>query len=266
MARLNLLLVVISVLSLAGCSDYIRMNDSLYQFSPDQAQTIEQEPIYAADQMELELVEQLSASRNAYTKDLAALKNYYANTGSFRKYNWALNEEKKFQAIPKYTYIVPAEVASKELSATDSIESADKLFDEGLQLYRQGYVYPVVPNRTMMRKAIAKFNQLVDMYPTSDKIDDSAFMAAELYEEFGDWSLAATYYQRTFLWNPENEHPARFRAAEIFDKKLKKRDIALSLYTLSVEKEGERFLFNKRAAEKRIQQLNETTATAPQQQ
>lgn len=266
MARLNLLLVIISVLSLAGCSDYIRMNDSLYQFSPDQAQTIEQEPIFSADQMELELVEQLSASRNAYTKDLATLKNYYANTGSYRKYNWALNEEKKFQAIPKYTYIVPAEVASKDLSATDSIESADKLFDEGLQLYREGLVYPVVPNKALMRKSIAKFNKLIDMYPTSDKIDDSAFMAAEMYEKFGDWSLAATYYQRTFIWNPETEHPARFRAAEIFDTKLKKRDIALSLYTASVEKEGERFPFNKRTAEKRIQKLNDTAAESPQQE
>ena len=90
-----------------------------------------------------------------------------------------------------------------------------------------------------MLKTLNMCNDLIKQYPTSDKIDDAAYMAGEIHEWFKDYSIAALYYKRAFQWDPQTPYPARYRAANLLDHQLFERDQALQLYRESLQKEKE---------------------------
>ena len=97
-------------------------------------------------------------------------------------------------------------------------------------------------------------NQLIRRHPSSNKIGDAAFRAGGIYEYFKDYTIALLYHQRTYQWDPETIHPARFRAAFILDKRLHRRAEALEVYQQAVKKES-RYEIWKEFAEKRIREL-----------
>jgi len=113
----------------------------------------------------------------------------------------------------------------------------------------------VVVSEAKLRQALGLYNDLIQQYPTSDKIDDAAYRAAQIYEHLTNYELAAIYYQRTFQWNEATPYPARFNAARIMDLKLRMRAEALTLYRLAVEKES-RYVENTEQANLRIQALS----------
>jgi len=112
----------------------------------------------------------------------------------------------------------------------------------------------IVTDEDKLRGALNKFNQLIERFPSSNKIDDAAYRAGRIYEHFRDWDIAAVYYQRCFQWNDVTAYPARFRAAFILDQRLLQRTEALTLYQLAVDREA-RYTKNTEFAQKRILEL-----------
>jgi tetratricopeptide (TPR) repeat protein len=85
--------------------------------------------------------------------------------------------------------------------------------------------------------ALETYNELIDKYPSSDKIDDAAFRAGRICEYFKDYTIALKYYQRTYQWDPETVYPARYKAAYILDVIQHRRAEALKTYQQALEKE-----------------------------
>ncbi|MGA2914740.1 MAG: hypothetical protein ABSE89_01805 [Sedimentisphaerales bacterium] len=226
---------------LAGCHEERFMSPKL---APD---VFEQMTPSAAE--EVALVEQITARRFAYRTEIEKLKSYYEQSGNQLKLEWASRELKYVDALPRYSYIIQAEVAGDKLVAKDSIPKADILYNEAKKIYGSANVFPLpgsriitqdlIISRRRMLLALNKCNDLIKQYPTSDKIDDAAFMAGEIHEWFKDYSIAVLYYKRAFQWDIETPYPARYRAALLLDKELYERDKALELYRESLLKEGE---------------------------
>jgi tetratricopeptide (TPR) repeat protein len=203
---------------------------------------------------EVALVEEVLAKRLAYRQELEKLKSFYEQTGNQLKLEWVEREFKSIDSAPRYKYIIEAEVAGDKLIAKDSIPRATVLYNEAVELYNRAYLFPVFTNTRKLRLALNKFNELIKEYPTSDKIDDAAYMAGKIHEHFKDYSIAVLYYKRTFQWNPETSYPARYRAARLLDYQLFERDEALKLYRESLEKE-KAYYSNAEEIQLRIEQL-----------
>lgn len=203
---------------------------------------------------EVDLVEKMAMHRAQYRQYLEKVRDYYSSVGYSTRAAWAERELKQLDQVVQYKYLMPAEVAGSGLRARDSVAAADELFDAGMKYYRDGSGLFGFSDSAKLRQSLNKFNELIRDYPTSDKIDDASYRAAEIYEYFGDYEVAAVYYQRTFQWDPLTPYPARFKAARVLDKNLLMKPEALELYKLAVEEES-RYKENTEKAQKRIQDL-----------
>lgn len=186
---------------------------------------------------ETDLVEQMTNHRQAYYNALKSLIAYYDQKGNNMKLRWASEELSKLESLPHYNYIIEAAMAPENLRPTDSISEADLLFKEAYRVERDAGLLPVFRNASKLREALGLYNQLIKKFPKSDKIDDAAYRAAGIYEHFKDYSIAVPYYKRVFQWNPKTEYPARYRAGQILDRYLERKDEALELYRQSLESE-----------------------------
>ncbi len=191
--------------------------------------------IEAAKDKEVDIIEDMSLHRRAYRQSLEALIKYYRNTGDYMKRKWAQKELAALDAIPQYNYIIEAAVAGPELRASEEIPEADDLYFEGQVIEDEARRLVLIKSSEKLRIALDRYNQVIRQYPTSDKIDDAAFRAGKIYEEFKDYSIALIYYQRTYQWDPETVYPARYKAARVLDDKLHRRAEALELYTQALK-------------------------------
>ncbi len=219
------------------------------------------------DRAEIDMVEEMMLHRAMYARYLRAMVVFYSEHGYENKANWARNELNDLKHVKPYSYVQDSEVPVATLKPTVSVAEADKLYQEGIALMKKGgHGIPVFYNQDTMKLALAKFKDLVDQYPNSDKIDDAAYMIAEIHKEYfqeKDNGVALEWYQRALDWNPETPHPARFQMAVVYDYRLHEREKALALYQQVLEKER----FNKSNVEwsvARIKQLTtEQTRHAP---
>jgi len=210
-----------------------------------------------ADTSEADLVEQMAINRQAYRQGLELLAGYYMRTGNNMKLEWAQKELAALNSMPKYNYIIEANVAPPDLKVSASIPGADDIYYEAVELDKQAGTLPVLKNENQLRLALAKYNDVIKKYPASDKIDDAAYNAGVIYEYFKDYSIAVLYYKRAFQWDPDTIYPARFRAARVLDKNLHQNAEALQLYQQAVKTEGqyEKYREWKEFAIKRIREL-----------
>jgi len=111
---------------------------------------------------------------------------------------------------------------------------ANTLYAEAVRLEEQAG--PLIKNEALLRKALDKYDQLINKYPKSDKIDDAAFRMAGIYEYLKDYTNAVKYYQRTYQWNPQTPTTARFKAAYLLDTQLGRRAEALQIYQEALSK------------------------------
>lgn len=225
-------------------------------------------PIRIADRTEVDLVEEMMLHRAMYARLLRALTTYYSERGFHEKAVWAQNELNDLRRVKPYRYILDAEAPSVSLRPTDSIAEADRLYDEAMTLMRRGgHGVPALYNQETMKLALAKFKQLVEQYPTSDKIDDAAFYIAEIHKEYFeemDNTIAAVWYKRALEWNPDTTHPVRFQLAVLYDYRLHERAEALHWYNRVLEEESDVRRSNTAFARARIRQLtDEETRLAP---
>ena len=211
----------------------------------------------AADADEVDIIEQVTVTRQAYRQSLETLMGYYTATGNYMKLNWVKSEMAALDAMPKYKYIPDAEVAGPELKASALIPEADRLYWEGEQLEKKAGPLPFGKDENSLRLALAKYNQVIRNYPSSDKIDDAAFKAGGIYQYLKDYTIALLYYQRACQWDPQTIHPAKFRAAFVMDQYLHRRAEALELYQQAM-KEGVQHAEWREWAEKRINELTKS--------
>lgn len=256
MARIILTTTLIVLLNiLVGCRTYDTGKGQLVQTQISSDAAIKEDVSGETD-----IVEQVVTNRQAYRQSLDLLVQYYRKAGNNMKMLWAQKELEALDTMPKYRYIIEAEVAGPNLKARTSIPEADKLFEEALQLENAAGPVPVVKafirDENLLRLALEKYNLLISSYPSSDKIDDAAFRAGEIYSYFKDYTIALLYYQRAFQWDPKTIYPARFKAAFILDKNLHRRAEALQLYQQAIEKEAIHHDLRD-FAEKRIKELSE---------
>jgi TolA-binding protein len=158
-----------------------------------------------------------------------------------------------------------SEIPPADLKATEQIPEADTLYQVGLDLMRRGgHRAPVIYRQDRMIQAAEVFRNLIERYPTSDKIDDAAFWEGEIHSQYlpGQETLAAQWYERAWTWDPYTPHPARFRAAVVYDSKLHDRDRALELYQLVIRDETQSKR-NLRHATRRIHKLTSEPGRRP---
>jgi len=210
-----------------------------------------------ADTSEVDIVEKMAVNRQAYRQGLELLAGYYMRTGNNMKLEWAQKELAALNAMPKYNYIIEANAAPGNLKVRDSIPAADDIYYEAQELDKEAGTLPILKNENQLRLALEKYNDVIKKYPTSDKIDDAAYQAGNIYEYFKDYTIALLYFKRTFQWDPETPHPARFRAARILDQRLHRNAEALQLYQQAVKIEGQfdKYREWREFAERRIREL-----------
>jgi tetratricopeptide (TPR) repeat protein len=207
---------------------------------------------------EIDLVEKTVSERQAYRRSLQALVQYYNAAGNNLKTTWAREELTALDRIPQYRYIIEAQVMPASLKATESIAAADQLYEEATKIERQaGPLLMPAPlkDQQLLRAALVKYGDLLRQYPTSDKIDDAAYRMAEIHKDLGDYTIALSYYERAYQWDDATPYPARFRAAEILDKKLHERAKALAVYQEAIVKEAQHTDL-RLMAERRVQELS----------
>jgi tetratricopeptide (TPR) repeat protein len=156
-----------------------------------------------------------------------------------------------------------AEIPAQRLRPTDSVPQADAMFDQGLKLMRKGGHggLPALYREKPMIEAVAVFRELIEKYPSSDKIDDSAFWLGEIHKEYlkDQEQIAVQWYERAIEWDPATPHSARFQAAVVYDYRLHDRDRALELYRQVLAQETSK-RSNVDFATRRIGQLTKETS------
>ena len=207
---------------------------------------------------ETDFVEQIAVNRQAYKQALELLIRYYNKTGNNMKLKWAKSELSALNSIPQYKYIVEPETAGADLRAITSIPEADDMYEDALRLKKDAGV--LLKDDNLLRLALDKYDHLIRTYPSSDKIDDAAYNAGEIYEYFKDYSIALLYYKRAYQWDPDTVYPARFRAARILDKRLHRNAEALELYQEALDTEGKysKYRIWREFAEERVRALRKT--------
>jgi tetratricopeptide (TPR) repeat protein len=229
------------------------------------------EQITPSAQNEIALAESVSSKRLEYRGELEKIKSYYEQSGNQLKIEWVNRELKFIDNAPRYHYIIEAEVAGSDLRARDIIPKADAIYRNAVHRYETSCILPLpgtpiltgktLISRTRMQIALNWFNQIIQDYPTSDKIDDCAFYAGQIHEFFEDYSIAVLYYKRAFQWDSATPYPARYYAARLLDYKLAERDQALELYRESLDRE-EAYHNANGTIESRINQLTSSTSNA----
>ncbi len=206
---------------------------------------------------EVDLVESLVTARSQYRRDLEQLHDYYLAHGYAQKAQWAAFELDGLRRTKQFRYVLDAEVPSHSLQASDMSPDADTLYNHALELMRKGgHGVPALYRQDRMVEAANEFRDLIETYPSSDKIDDAAFYLGEIHKDYlpGQEEIAAKWYERAWTWNPQTPHPARFEAAVVSDYRLHDRDRALELYRhVAADEDAEPA--NARAAVRRIHEL-----------
>ncbi len=193
-------------------------------------------PYFRPGATETDLVEEMAISRAAYEKGLEQLVGYYSRTGNNMKLDMARKELSSHKRMLKYKYIIGP--TASDLQATDPVVAADDLFYATQRLQREATLLGPLGDKNKLRLALQKYEQLIRDYPSSDKVDDSAFQAGVILEAFGEYVLALEYYKSAFKWDPEIREPARFKAAYILDKHMHRYAEALVLYQEALKTEA----------------------------
>jgi tetratricopeptide (TPR) repeat protein len=231
MARFSILLLV-ALVFISGCRN---VDSGESQILLPSSQPIRAENISTAGASETDIIEQMMINREAYRHGLMTLIANYEQTGNKMMLEWAQNELAGLNKAPQYNYIIEASIAGPELKASTSITEADYMYQDALLTEAKARELVVVVNDDLLRVALAKYNNLIQKHPYSDKIDDAAFKAGKICEHFKDYSIALLYYQRAYQWDPQTPHPARFKAAYILDQRMARRSEALELYQQALQ-------------------------------
>lgn len=181
-------------------------------------------------QNDTELVERLIATRKEYQLTLEKLREYYKENGDAERLAWVEDELRNYHRIVKYAYRLQLDVPVPTLQAKQNIPAANELFRDAMKYKDKGFGNDYVDNQ---RRAEILFQRLLDRYPESDKIADTAYQLGDIYEKYRPTAQprrAAIYFERAAQWNKTSATDARMRAAKLYDRVLSEREKAKELY------------------------------------
>jgi len=160
MARIvctGILIVLLNML--VGCQDIDRGKGQL--LPSNTRQTLgPASVINIADTSEVDIVEQMAVNRQAYRQGLELLRGYYTRTGNNMKLEWAKKELAALNTMPKYKYIIEANLAPANLKVSASIPDADDLYYDAERLDKDAGMLPILKNENQLRLRI--FQGLLD--------------------------------------------------------------------------------------------------------
>jgi len=150
---------------------------------------------------DIPLVERVIAARREYQLALELLRDVYVKTGDIERQKWVEEELLSFHRIPKRAYRLELDVPPPSLRPEYNIPEANELYRRAMSYKGKGWFTEHDDN---LRRAEILLQQLLTLYPQSDKIDDAAYQLGEIYESrvFKQYRRAAMYYERCFQWNP----------------------------------------------------------------
>jgi TolA-binding protein len=206
---------------------------------------------------EVNAAKRVIMARREYQTALEQMRALYANNGDPEKLKWAEDELKQFHRVPKHAYVLDLDVPGPGLRSEQNIPAANDLYRRALEYKDRGMGSDYLDNQI---RAEILLQQLINQYPTSNKISDSAYHLGDIYESrvFRQYRRAAAYFERCFQWNPNTHQDARLRAARLYDKALNERGKAIELYKAVTVYETE----PKRTQEAQ-RRLNELMEKAP---
>jgi len=205
------------------------------------------------------LVELVVEARKAYSEAASELLGYYDKRRDDRKVALMSKMFDRFDPVRTYLYYLSAEIPASTLVASEDIAAADEVFDSALKAYRVSISHLKFGDDVYQarRRALGAFRGLVQDYPKSTRIGRSAYFIAEIYRAVGEPARAVVWYDRAFQWDAAIVHPARYRAAILYDYNEQVRDRAKArvYYAMAIkyEKGYER---NAAHARKRIKELS----------
>jgi len=270
---LALTLFLAGLVGAAGCNTESLVQDNQRVEGPvtdlNNPEGVQVPDIRIAGAGEMDLVEAVLTHRAMYARHLRLLHDYYRERGYEHKRRWAEQELRELRRVQPFKYVMQAEIAPESLRPVDSVAEADTMYEKALALMKEGgHGKPVFYREDLMLKALAIFVELIEKYPTSDKIDDAAFYCGEIHKEYlkDQDIIAVRWYERALAWNPNTPHNVRFQAAVAYDFRLHDRAKALEYYKQVIDVEN-RDKSNVAFATKRIRQLtamkDDATAAAP---
>jgi tetratricopeptide (TPR) repeat protein len=208
---------------------------------------------------ETDLAEAVGQMRSEYRRSLETLLAYYRRYGYLDKSNWAAKELIRLHSTPRYPYIGDAVAASTRYEPKDTVGQADAMYAQARKLHEEatGLGGMLGGGEEKMTEALELYGRIIELHATSDKIDDAAFYAAEIYasDSQKEYVLALNNYQRCLTWNANTEHPVKFRMAVVYDYRMRDREKAVALYKEVVDSSPNRS--NVRFAQERIRQLTD---------
>lgn len=174
-------------------------------------------------------VKRVLTARTEYQTSLEELRAQYLRNGDYERVRWVEEELLSYHRISKRAYRLDLDVPPPTLVPNQNIAEANELFRRAQAFKSKGWGSELDDN---YRRAELLFQQLINLYPQSDKLSETAFHLGDIYESraFKQLRRAATYYERSFQWNPSTTNEARIRAARLYDKSLADSSKAVQLY------------------------------------
>ena len=218
---------------------------------PDDKKTGDLPP--AATSSDVEFVEKNLAARKEYENSLKRLWEHYKRTGDKQRIKWVEDELMGFHLLHKPSYNLDVQdVPPPSLEAKTNVREANDLYKAAMEYKGKGLGNDYVLN---MRRAEVLLREVLDKYPSSDKISDVAYQLGEIYESraYKQLDRAARFFERSFQWKKGTSTDARLRAAVIYDRQLNERGKATTLYKDVVEHDTDPERI--KIAEKRLTEL-----------
>ena len=202
---------------------------------------------------DVELVERALTARREYETSLKKLWEHYKRTGDKQRVKWVEDELMGFHLLHKPSYNLDVQdVPPPSLEAKTNVREANDLYKAAMEYKGKGIGTDYVLN---MRRAEVLLREILEKYPSSDKISDVAYQLADVYESraYKQYDRAARYYERSFQWKKGTTTDARLRAAVLYDKQLNERGKATTLYKDVIEHDTDPERI--KIAEKRLAEL-----------
>jgi hypothetical protein len=200
-----------------------------------------------------QLVERCLTARKEYESSLKSLYEHYARAGDKQRLAWVERELMAYHMMWKPSYNLDIkDVPPPTLEARVNVKEANDLYRAAMEYKGKGHGDDYVLN---MRRSELLLREILEKYPTSDKIGDVAYQLGDIYEgrAYKQYDRAAKYFERSTQWVKGNRTDARLRAAVLYDKQLNERTKAIEMYrgVVDHDTDPERL----RQAEKRLGEL-----------
>lgn len=174
-------------------------------------------------------VKRVLAARQEYQASLEELRAQYLRSGDIEHVRWVEDELLSYHRISKRAYRLELDVPPPTLTPNQNNGEANDLFRRAVAFKSKGWGQELDDN---YRRAELLFQQLITLYPQSDKLSETAYHLGDIYESraFKQYRRAAIYFERSFQWNPQTSNDSRLKAARLYDRTLSDHSKAIPLY------------------------------------